>query len=315
MLIGIDLGGTKVSALVLDERGGERARLRRPTPTGYAETLDVLAELVAELEALAGARNLPVGLGLPGLVDPVAGTVRAVNLPWLAGHAFGSDLGARLGRPVPMANDANCFTLSEAIDGAAEGAAVVFGAILGTGVGGGIVVNGRCLNGAHGIAGEWGHTPLPWRKEADGAPILCGCGRIGCIETIISGRGLCNLYDQNNETMDTSVAIAQKAALGDTAAIYALNLYFSALARALAFVINFLDPDVIVLGGGVSELPGILNNVSALWGEMALIGQPRTRLVKARFGADSGVRGAARLAVQEQSTWNAASGIKSGLKT
>jgi len=296
--IGIDLGGTKVSALVLDETGRERCRARRPTPAGYAETLDTLADLVAELEACAGRRGLPVGLGVAGLVDPAAGTVRAVNLPWLAGRRFGADLAGRLGRPVPMANDANCFALSEATDGAAAGAEVVFGAVLGTGVGGGIVVHGRCLTGAHGIAGEWGHTPLPWREPGDGPPELCPCGRIGCIETILSGAGLVKFHSPLPGCGETAVGIAEKAIQGDQKACFTLNRYFSALARALAFVLNFLDPDTIVLGGGLSQLPDILENVSRSWRGLALVAEPRTRLVVARHGADSGVRGAAWLARQ-----------------
>jgi len=298
--IGIDLGGTKISALVLDEAGREHGRLRVPTPGGYLETLDALAELVTDLERGAGRRGLPVGLGLPGLVEPVGGTVRAVNLPWLAGRPFGADLAVRLGRPVPMANDANCFALSEAVDGAGAGATVVFGVVLGTGVGGGIVVDGKCLTGAHGIAGEWGHTPLPWREAADGPPLPCPCGRMGCIETILSGGGLVRIYQMLGGHAETAAEIAKKMTEGDDKGGHSLQLYFSALARALASAINFLDPDTIVLGGGLSDLPDILDNVSQLWRGLALVAEPRTRLVKARHGADSGVRGAAWLARQRQ---------------
>lgn len=294
--IGIDMGGTKLSALVLDRTGRECMRLRRPTPTGYPETLAALSGLVAELEQAVGRSGLPVGLGLPGVVDPLAGTVRAVNLPWLLGRPFGADLAHALGRPVPMANDANCFVLSEAVDGAGAGAAVVFGAVLGTGVGGGIVVHGRCLSGAHGIAGEWGHTPLPWRVAGDGPELPCLCGRKGCIETILSGAGLVNIGNLFGAGGETAEEIGKLAQEGSEAAENALELYFSALARALACVINFLDPDTIVLGGGLSYLPGILDKVPRLWRGLALVSEPRTRLVQAVHGADSGVRGAAWLA-------------------
>jgi fructokinase len=298
MYIGIDLGGTKISALVVADDGRELARSRLPTPTGYPETLEALAAVVAELERVVGRRSLPVGLGLPGVVDPQAGTVQAVNLPWLTSRPFVADLAARLGRPVPMANDANCFALAEASDGAGVGAAVVFGVVLGTGVGAGIVIGGRCVAGIHGIAGEWGHTPLPWREPQDGPPLPCPCGRIGCIETLLGGAGLVATYRRLGGTAETAVEIALAADQNNQRAAAALHLYFSALARALASVINFLDPDVVVLGGGLSKLPGILNNVLRLWRGWALVAVPRTRLVCARYGADGGVRGAAQLARQ-----------------
>ena len=298
MYIGIDMGGTKVSALVLDRDGRECARLRRPTPVSYDETVAVLTAAVSELEARGGRQGLPVGLGLPGVVDPAAGTVRAVNLPWLAGRPFGADLAVALGRRVPMANDANCFALSEAVDGAGAGSAVVFGAVLGTGVGGGIVVYGRCLGGAHGVAGEWGHTPLPWRSGEDGPELVCACGKLGCIETVLSGGGLVNAYNNLSGLIRKSEEIAKLAVQGEREAESALELYFRALAKALAGVVNFLDPDVIVLGGGLSDLPGILDKVSSFWKGLALVAEPRTRLLRARHGADSGVRGAAWLARQ-----------------
>ena len=298
MYIGIDMGGTKLSALVLDRAGRECLRLRRPTPAGYGETVAALAALVAELEESVGRRGLPVGLGLPGVVDPLAGTVRAVNLPWLLGRPFGADLAVALGRPVPMANDANCFALSEAVDGAGAGAAVVFGAVLGTGVGGGIVVHGRGLTGAHGIAGEWGHTPLPWREAGDGPELPCPCGRKGCIETILSGAGLVNIRNNLGGSAGSAEEIGRMARDADQKAQAALMLYFRALARALACVVNFLDPDIIVLGGGLSGLSDILDKVPLLWRGLALVSEPRTRLVRAVHGADSGVRGAAWLAWQ-----------------
>ena len=298
MYIGIDMGGTKLSALVLDGAGRECGRARRATPAGYEESLAALAGIVAELEAGVGRQGVPVGLGLPGVVDPEAGTVRAVNLPWLGGRTFGADLARTLGRRVPMANDANCFVLSEAVDGAGANAGVVFGAVLGTGVGGGIAVDGRCLAGAHGIAGEWGHTPLPWREAADGPAYLCGCGKIGCIETILSGAGLVRFTNSHGGYVETAEELGVRASRGETVAIDILASYFRVIAKALAVVVNFLDPDVIVLGGGLSELPGILEGVPVFWRGVPLVAEPRTRLRRAAHGADSGVRGAAWLGRQ-----------------
>ncbi|MEI6985885.1 MAG: ROK family protein [Rhodospirillaceae bacterium] len=298
MFIGIDMGGTKIAALVLNGDGRELARLRLPTPTSYEDTLKALAKLVIELENEVGAAGLPVGLGLPGVVDAVAGTVQALNLPWLSGCNLAADLATRLKRTVAIANDGNCFALSEAVDGAGAGARTVFGAVLGTGVGGGLVVDGNCLNGCHGITGEWGHTPLPWREPKDGPPVQCLCGRMGCIETILCGTGLINIHRRLGGTAACAAEVGLKAASGDDIATQALELYFSALARALSVVLNLLDPDAIVLGGGLSDLPDISNSVQRLWCGLSLAGQPRTRLSKARHGADSGVRGAAWLARQ-----------------
>ncbi len=296
MYIGIDLGGTKISALVVTEDGREVARRRLATPTGYPETLAALAMVVGDLEGAVGRCGLAVGLGLPGVIDPVAGMVRAVNLPWLAGRSFATDLAAKLGRPVSMANDANCFALAEALEGAGVGAEIVFGVVLGTGVGAGIVVDGRCLTGAHGIAGEWGHTPLPWRETEDGPPLPCPCGRTGCLETMLGGVGLLGIYRRLGGAANSVVDIVQSAQQNNQKAEAALHLYFSALARALGSVINLLDPDVVVLGGGLSNLPGIIGSILQLWRGWALVAEPRTRLVCARYGADGGVRGAAWLA-------------------
>ena len=298
MYIGIDMGGTKISALILDREGRERLRLRRTTPANYPGTLDELAGMVAELEQSVGRRGLPVGLGLPGVVDPLAGTVRAVNLPWLRGRPFGADLARLLERPVSMANDGNCFVLSEAVDGAGAGADVVFGAVLGTGVGGGIAVHGRGLIGAHGIAGEWGHTPLPWRDAGDGPELPCPCGKMGCIETIISGSGLVGICNRLGAPASSAEEVGRMALEDDQTAQKSLTLYFRSLARSLACVVNILDPNTIVLGGGLSDLPGILDEVSMLWRDLALVPDPRTSLVRAVHGADSGVRGAAWLARQ-----------------
>lgn len=298
MRIGIDLGGTKIAAVALDppsSDGGELARARTATPPGYAGTLSALAHVVAEVEQAAGSRAERVGLCLPGVVDAAAGRVRAVNLPWLDGRPLGDDLAAVLGRPVAMANDGDCFTLSEAVDGAAAGAAVVYGVILGTGVGGGLVVDGRIRAGANALAGEWGHLPLPWRTEADGPPRRCGCGRTGCIETVLSGAGLAALHAHHTGEEQEPPAIALRAVSGDPAASLTLERHADALARALVTLVHVLDPDVIVVGGGLSDLPGLERAVVDGWGRYALTAPVRTRFVRARHGAESGMRGAAWL--------------------
>ncbi len=297
MRVGIDLGGTKIAAVALGADGAELARHRRPTPRDYDATLDALAETVAALDPFGTGG---VGISLPGIVDPAAGMVRAVNLPWLAGRPFAEDAARRIGRPVRIANDANCFTLSEATDGAAVGSAVVFGVILGTGVGGGIVVDGRILPGANGLAGEWGHAPLPWREEADGPPVPCGCGKTGCLETVLCGAGLSRLHrhltgDDGTGNAADPQEIAARALAGDPAAAATLTRHADALARALAPVLNLLDPDMVVVGGGLSALPGLCESVTRRWGSWALAAAPRTRMAVARHGGESGMRGAARL--------------------
>ncbi len=297
MRVGIDLGGTKIAAVALGADGAELARHRRPTPRDYDATLDALAETVAALDPFGTGG---VGISLPGIVYPAAGMVRAVNLPWLAGHPFAEDAARRIGRPVRIANDANCFTLSEATDGAAVGSAVVFGVILGTGVGGGIVVDGRILPGANGLAGEWGHAPLPWREEADGPPVPCGCGKTGCLETVLCGAGLSRLHrhltgDDGTGNAADPQEIAARALAGDPAAAATLTRHADALARALAPVLNLLDPDMVVVGGGLSALPGLCESVTRRWGSWALAAAPRTRMAVARHGGESGMRGAARL--------------------
>ncbi|PWC98131.1 ROK family protein [Azospirillum sp. TSO5] len=298
MRLGIDLGGTKIAAVALDRDGTELARHRRPTPRGYDATLDALAETVAALisAGIPAGDTRGVGISLPGVVDAAAGRVRAVNLPWLENRPFAEDAARRIGRPVRIANDANCFTLSEATDGAAAGcASVVFGIILGTGVGGGIVIDGRILPGANGLAGEWGHAPLPWREEADGPPVPCGCGKTGCLETVLCGAGLTRLHRHlTGEALDPP-EIAARALAGDAAAAGTLARHADALARALAPVLNLLDPDMVVVGGGLSALPGLCEAVTRRWGAWTLAAEPRTRMAVARHGAESGMRGAARL--------------------
>jgi len=274
MRIGIDLGGTKIEIIVLGDAGEALLRERVATPRGdYAGTVVTIKALVRDAEAKVGAgRTASVGVGIPGAESRVTGLIKNANSTWLIGQPLRADLEAALGRPVRIANDANCFALSEATDGAAAGAEVVFGVILGTGVGGGIVVRGEVLVGANAIAGEWGHNPLPGDEAVRPR---CYCGRSGCIETFLSGPAL--------------------AADGGAANEAAMQRYEQRLARALAQVINILDPDVIVLGGGLSNLDRLYDRVPRLWGAHVFSDAVATRLVKARHGDSSGVRGAAWL--------------------
>ncbi|HEU4631760.1 MAG TPA: ROK family protein [Gemmatimonadaceae bacterium] len=294
MRIGIDLGGTKIEGIALARDGVELHRRRIATPRGYAPTLDALVALVAEIECAAGAGGT-VGIGIPGTIVPATGLVKNANSTWLNGRPLGRDLEARLGRPVRVMNDADCFALSEAADGAGAGATVVFGVILGTGVGGGIVVDGRCLPGANLIAGEWGHNPLPWPApdEYPGPP--CYCGRTGCIEMYLSGPGLERDHRAHTGRAWTTHEIARAADEGDAGAGAALARYHDRLGRALAALINVLDPDVVVLGGGMSNLPGLAEAARAALEPHVFSDTVVTRVVRNRHGDSSGVRGAAWL--------------------
>jgi fructokinase len=292
--IGIDLGGTKIEAVALDRQGRARFRRRVPTPRDdYAGTVDALAALVADAEEAAGPGT--VGIGMPGTISPATGLVKNANSTWLNGKPLADDLVARLGRPVRLANDANCFTLSEAVDGAAAGAAIVFGVIIGTGTGGGVVVGGQVLVGANAIAGEWGHNPMPWPEAGEWPGPACYCGRTGCIETFLSGPGLSRDYERDGGGRLDAIAIAERARAGDERADAVLGRYERRLARALASVINVLDPDVIVLGGGVSNIERLYTRVPALWARCVFSDRVDTRLVRAAHGDASGVRGAAWL--------------------
>ena len=317
--IGIDLGGTKIEGIVLDG-SREAARLRIATPRDdYEATLGAIVTLVATLEDLANARSrIPnpgsrsrstIGIGIPGTISTVNGLVKNANSTWLIGRPLQTDLERRLGREVRIANDANCLAMSEASDGAGAGAAVVFAVVAGTGVGGGIAVNGRILTGANGIAGEWGHNPLPWAGEDDVFP-QCYCGKHGCIETFLSGPGLTADYERSTGTRLLPPEIVLQAEAGNAAAENTLRRYEGRMARALASVMNVVDPDVIVLGGGMSNVARLYVNVPRLWTKFVFAAQqraaeppiepdelnePKTRLVPARHGAASGVRGAAWL--------------------
>lgn len=296
MRIGVDLGGTKIEAVALDGGGREAARHRVATPRGdYDATLGAVAGLVALLEREAGCRGATVGVGIPGVVSPASGLVKNANSTWLIGRPLDRDLAAVLDRPVRLANDANCFALSEAIDGAGAGARVVFGVILGTGVGGGIVVDGRLVEGVNHVAGEWGHNPLPWPAAGEWPGPPCYCGRTGCIETFLSGPGLARDHQRVAGTHLDAMRIAALARGGDAAADRTLDRHAERLARALAGVINILDPDAIVLGGGLSNLERPYRAVPALWARHVFSDGVATRLVRARHGDASGVRGAAWL--------------------
>ena len=299
MRIGIDLGGTKIEAVALSRAGEEIARRRVATPRDYAASLDAIAGLVRELDRAADEAGT-VGVGIPGTLVPETGLVKNANSVWLNGRSLGSDLEQRLDRPVRLMNDANCFALSEATDGAAAGAHVVFGVILGTGVGGGIVVDGRCLLGANLIAGEWGHNPLPWpgAEEWPGPP--CYCGKRGCVEAWLSGPAFERDHAEHTGLTLSGREIVRAAAGGDPGAAATLARYQDRFSRTLASLINVLDPDVVVLGGGMSNIPGLPDAAHALlprylFAAGADADPVATRVVHAVHGDASGVRGAAWL--------------------
>jgi fructokinase len=294
MRLGIDLGGTKIEIIALADDGRVLARRRVNTPQGdYPATLRTVADLVAGVEAELGQRGT-VGVGTPGALSRATGRIKNANSTCLNGHPLLDDLRATLGRDVRLTNDANCFAISEAADGAAAGAEVVFGVILGTGVGGGIVVRGQPLTGPNAIAGEWGHNPLPL-PQGDDLPLPpCYCGRAGCVETYLSGPGMADDHRRHTGQALTPQEIATRAA-DDPACEATLERYEARLARALASVINLLDPDMIVLGGGLSNLERLYENVPRLWTPYVFSDRVDTRLVKNRHGDSSGVRGAAWL--------------------
>jgi fructokinase len=295
MRIGLDIGGTKIEGILLDGSGREAARQRIATPRGdYDATIAAVATLAHALLSHAGGAA-SIGVAMPGALSPATGLIKNANSTWLNGRPFDRDLSAAIGRPLRFANDANCLAVSEAVDGAAAGADVVFGVILGTGVGGGIVVHGRPLTGANAIAGEWGHNPLPWPDDAERPGPPCYCGRLGCIETFLSGPGLARDFHGATGQVLPAEAIAAAAASGAAAATACLQRYHERLARALASVINILDPDVIVLGGGLSNIDSLTTTVPALWGRWIFSDHVATRLRRSRHGDSSGVRGAAWL--------------------
>ncbi|HEV2097518.1 MAG TPA: ROK family protein [Stellaceae bacterium] len=293
--IGVDVGGTKIEGAAIDGSGAMRARRRTATPAGdYRATIAAVADIVARIEQDLDMRA-SVGVGIPGTISPATGLVKNANSTWLIGRPLQHDLEAALARPVRLANDANCFALSEATDGAAADATTVFGVILGTGVGGGIVVGGRLLAGADAIAGEWGHNPLPWpaSDETPGPP--CWCGRSGCIETFLSGPGLAADHRRHTGRSLDAPEIAHAAENGDLAGRATLTRYIDRLSRGLASVINLIDPDAIVLGGGVSAIRALYDEVPRRWSPYVFSDRVVTRLLAPAHGDSSGVRGAAWL--------------------
>ena len=281
--IGVDLGGTKIEAAVIDRDGAIPVRRRIATPVGdYERTVGAVVHLVREIEAEIGAA-MTVGVGIPGTPSRT-GLIKNANSTWLIGRPLGGDLAAALGRPVRLANDANCFALSEATDGAAAGKDNVFGVILGTGVGGGIVLGGRIVTGVNAIAGEWGHNPLPWPRPEERPGPPCYCGRSGCIETFLSGPGLSADHDRQNGRAMPGEAIVAGAEAGDAACAETLNRYAERLARALAHIINILDPDVIVLGGGLSAISILYDAVPRLWPGFIFSDEVITKLLLPKHG-------------------------------
>ena len=295
MRIGIDLGGSKIEAVALADDGSERFRRRVPTPQDdYAGTITAIARLVAEIRRIA-VNGVSIGIGIPGTLSPETALVKNANSVCLIGRPFDRDLAAELGQPVRVTNDANCFALSEATDGAATDAGIVFGVILGTGVGGGLVVSGRVLDGPNAIAGEWGHNPLPWPADDERPGPACYCGMKGCIETFLSGPGLERDHRATTGETRGAAEIADLAERGNRAADATLTRYEDRLARALATVINVVDPDVIVLGGGLSNIERLYRTLPGLLPAYVFSDSVRTRVVPPHHGDSSGVRGAAWL--------------------
>jgi fructokinase len=294
MRIGVDLGGSKIEVVALERDGRERLRRREPTPSHSAAAIvSTIARLVGEVEAELGARAT-VGIGTPGAVSPATGLLKNSNTECLNGTPLRELLCQACGREVRLANDANCFALSEAVDGAGAGKRVVFGVIVGTGTGGGLVVEQRALVGPNAVAGEWGHNPLPW-ADADDEPAACYCGKRGCIETYLCGAGLVRDHRRHGGVLDDARAIADAALAGDADARASVERYRERLAKALASVVNVVDPDVVVLGGGLSNIEALYDDVAARVGRYAFSDRISTPVLPARHGDSSGVRGAAWL--------------------
>ncbi len=293
--IGVDLGGSKIEVLAMDAGGTELLCRRIATPQGdYAATVAAVAALVTDVEQQVGGQGT-IGVGTPGAISPANGRIKNANSVCLNGRPLRDDLQTALRRPVRIANDADCFALSEASDGAAAGAASVFGVIVGTGTGGGIVIGGKLLGGPNAIAGEWGHNPLPWPGDDECPGATCYCGRQGCIETWLSGPALEREYRQYTGIELPAAVIAQRDRDAEPAAVAVLDRYTDRMARALATVINILDPECIVLGGGVGNIERLYHEVPRCWGRYVFSDRVDTRLLQPRFGDSSGVRGAARL--------------------
>lgn len=294
MRIGIDFGGTKIEAAALDDTGAFVARIREPNPGSYDAALALVTQLIVRVEAEAGpARS--VGLAIPGSPSPRTGLIRNANSTYLNDRRFGEDLALALGRPVRLANDANCLALSEALDGTGNGAASVFGVIVGTGCGGGLVVGGELVEGAHGVAAEIGHVSLPWPSFDEAPGPACWCGLRGCLETWVSGSGFQRDHEATTGRAWTAQAVVAAARDGDEDAATALDRYIDRLGRALAMVVNLVDPEVFVLGGGMSNVSELYDRLPDIVARHAFADHWDGRIVAARWGDSSGVRGAARL--------------------
>jgi fructokinase len=292
---GIDLGGTKISGIALDLDGKTLAHLRSQAPRdSYPATIEAIVGLVDRLSAEAGGEG-SIGIGMPGSMSPVTGLVQGSNSVWINGRSFGTDLEARLGKPVRLANDANCFALSEAVDGAGAGAKSVFGVIIGTGCGGGLVYQGQLVDGPNAIGGEWGHNPLPWMRPEEYPGPMCWCGRPSCLETWVSGSGLAADYARATGDPVPGETVVARAAAGEAAAKASLARHADRLARGIAHVVNIFDPEVIVLGGGLSNLSHLYEVLPGLAAPYVFATAPILTIRKARWGDDSGVRGAAWL--------------------
>ncbi|EMD9725579.1 fructokinase [Salmonella enterica] len=298
MRIGIDLGGTKTEVIALDDAGEQRFRHRLPTPRDdYQQTIETIAALV-DMAEQATSQTGSVGIGIPGSISPYTGVVKNANSTWFNGQPFDNDVSRRLKREVRLANDANCLAVSEAVDGAAAGAQTVFAVIIGTGCGAGVALNGRAHIGGNGTAGEWGHNPLPWMDDDElryREEIPCYCGKQGCIETFISGTGFATYYQRLSGKLLKGDEIIHLVETQDAVAELALSRYELRLAKALAHVVNILDPDVIVLGGGMSNVERLYKTVPSLMKSFVFGGECETPVRKARHGDSSGVRGAAWL--------------------
>jgi fructokinase len=293
--IGVDFGGTKIEAAALDAHGAFKAQVRKPNPGYYEGAIEIVREVVWEAEAQAGVSGATIGIGVPGSLSPKTGRMRNANSVWLNDQPFKEDLEKVLGRPIRLENDANCFALSEALSGAAKGAVAVFGAILGTGCGGGVIVRGKTVEGINRIGGEWGHTPLPWPTADERGAHTCWCGRSDCLETWVSGTAFCQDYERETGELLTGDVIMERARTGESAATAAFDRYCDRLGRALAGICDILDPDVIVFGGGMSNTQELYERVPPLVAKHAFSDVFVTAIRKAEFGDSSGVRGAAWL--------------------
>ncbi len=299
MMLGLDIGGTKIELRALMENGEEKYRKRVMTPKTYDAFVDAVCSIVAEAEEVLSETG-SLGIGVPGAICPTTGKMKNANCLFLNGEDLKGDLEQRLNRQIFIANDANCFALSEAVDGAGQGAPVVFGAILGTGCGGGVVVNSHLITGAHAIGGEWGHNPLPsYDYQRDGQDVACYCGRNHCIESFISGTGFAAQYRHRFHDPLTAPEIFERLEQGDASANIAYRHLIDQMARSFAAIINVIDPDVIVLGGGMSNVERLYADLPSQVAKYVFTGDLKTRFSKARFGDSSGVRGAAWLPVTQ----------------